>query len=106
MHIEFSTDRNIDGKERLADHVKGVVKHALSRFTDKITRVEVHVGEEISKKADSSGDKRCMMEARLEGRKPIAVSDHASTLDQAVKGAAKKLATSIETQLGRLNDTH
>lgn len=106
MHIELSTDHNIEGKERLGEHVKDVLEHALSHFKERITRVEVHLSDETSKKAESHGDKRCMMEARLEGRKPIAVSDHAATLDQAIKGAAKKLATSVETILGRLHDAH
>jgi ribosome-associated translation inhibitor RaiA len=49
-------------------------------------------------------DKRCMMEARLEGRQPIAVTDEAATLDLAVDGAADKLARLIEHTLGRLHD--
>lgn len=106
MHIELSTDHNIEGKKRLGEHVKDVLEHALNHFKERITRVEVHLSDATSKKAESHSDKRCMMEARLEGRKPIAVSDHAATLDQAIKGAAKKLATSVETILGRLHDAH
>lgn len=106
MHVELSTDHNIDGKERLAAHVQGVIEHDLGRFSDKITRVEVHLSDESSAKSDKHGEKRCMMEARIEGRKPIAVNDHAETLDQAVHGAAKKLKSAVETILGRLHDTH
>ena len=106
MHIELSTDHNIEGKERLSAHVKAALEQALSHFSERITRVEVHLSNETGTKADSHGEIRCMMEARLEGRKPIAVSDHAATLDAAIKGAAKKLATSIETILGRLHDAH
>ncbi len=47
---------------------------------------------------------RCVMEARLEGRQPIAVTDQAATLDQAVRGDANKLARLIESTLGRLRD--
>ena len=106
MHIELSTDNNIRRKERLAAHVKAVLEHALAHFGDKITRVEIHLSDERSNKAAGRGEKRCMMEARLEGLKPIAVNDHAVDLDQAVSGAAKKLASAIETILGRLHDTH
>jgi hypothetical protein len=42
-----------------------------------------------------------MMEARLEGRQPIAVTDEADTVVQAVDGAAGKLARLIESTLGR-----
>jgi hypothetical protein len=45
-----------------------------------------------------------MMEARLEGRQPVAVTHQAATMDQAVDGAADKLARLIENTLGRLCD--
>jgi ribosome-associated translation inhibitor RaiA len=45
-----------------------------------------------------------MMEARLEGRQPIAVTDEAATVDLAVDGAADKLARLIEHTLGKLHD--
>ena len=41
------------------------------------------------------------MEARLTGRPPIAVTNHADSLDAAVNGAAHKLVRAIEHQLGR-----
>lgn len=106
MHIELSTDNNIDGKERLAAHVNKLLTLKLARFADQITRVEVHLREETSKNAGSQGEKRCMMEARLEGRKPIAVTDTSAELNQAITGAAKKLANAVESMLGRLHDSH
>jgi hypothetical protein len=45
-----------------------------------------------------------MMEARLDGRPPIAVTQQAPTLDQAIDGAAAKLERSIDSMLGRLED--
>jgi uncharacterized protein YjbJ (UPF0337 family) len=45
-----------------------------------------------------------MIEARLEGRQPTAVKHAAATLDQAAKGAADKLKSSLESTLGRLRD--
>jgi hypothetical protein len=45
-----------------------------------------------------------VMEARLEGRQPVAVTHQAATLDQAVEGAAHKLARLIESTLGRSHD--
>jgi hypothetical protein len=55
---------------------------------------------------DKSGpnDKRCVMEARLEGRQPVAVTHQATTMEQAVDGAAHKLSRLIESTLGRLHD--
>jgi len=100
MQIQINTDRSIEGDEALTAQVSGVVEAALSRLRDRITRVEVHLSDE---NADKSGqhDNRCMMEARLEGRQPVAVTHTAASLDQAVSGATDKLARMIESTLGR-----
>ena len=100
MQIQINTDHNIKGHEALAAQVRGVVESALCHLSDHITRVEVHLSDESSHKS-SQNDKRCMMEARLEGCQPIAITHHATTLDQAVDGAADKLTRVIESTLGR-----
>jgi ribosome-associated translation inhibitor RaiA len=99
MQVQINTDHNIEGHEALAAQVSEVVESALSRVSDHITRVEVHVNDENSDKHGQS-DKRCMMEARLECRQPIAVTHQAATLDQALDGAADKLTRLIESTLG------
>ena len=104
MQILLNTDRNIEGHEALATRVSDEVESALERFSDRITRVEVHLSDENSDKKGGNDDMRCVMEARLEGRQPVAVTHHAATLDQAIDGAADKLASLIESTLGRLRD--
>lgn len=104
MQIQINTDRNIKGHEALATQVSDVVESALSRFSDSITRVEVHLSDENSAKKGGNDDIRCVMEARLEGRQPSAVTHQAATVDQAVDGAAKKLTRMIESTLGQLRD--
>jgi ribosome-associated translation inhibitor RaiA len=106
MHIQVNTDRNIQGHEALSTEVTRTVGEALSRFSDRITRVEVHLSDENSNKARGNDDMRCLMEARLEGRQPIAVTHHAATTSQAVDGAADKLTRLIDSTLGRLRDRH
>ncbi len=103
MQIQINTDRHIEGQERLAAWASGVVEQALSRVGDRITRVEVHLSDE---NGDRSGqhDQQCVMEARLEGRQPIAVTHQAATMDQAVNGAAEKLTSAIEGIIGRQRD--
>ena len=103
MHIQINTDINIEGREKLAAYVKGVVESTLSRFREQITRVEVHLSDENGHKSGQD-DKRCMMEVRIEGRQPTAVTHQAANLDQAINGAADKLQRSIESTLGRLHD--
>ena len=104
MQIQIDTDHNIEGNEALTAQVSSVVEYALSRFSDHITRVDVHLSDENSDKKGGDNDIRCLMEARLEGRQPIAVTHQAATLDQAVDGAADKLTRLIESTLGRLHN--
>ncbi len=104
MQIQINTDHNIDGNEALAAYVISETEHALSRFSDHISRVEVHLSDENSDKKGGKDGLRCVLEARLEGRHPIAVTHQATTLDQAVKGALNKLSRLIESTIGRLGN--
>lgn len=104
MQIQTNTDSNIDGHEALSSHVSSTVENALERFSDHITRVEVQLSDENSGRKGGNGDMRCVMEARLEGRQPVAVTHEAATVEQAVDGAADKLHNLIESTLGRLRD--
>jgi ribosomal subunit interface protein len=101
MQIQINTGPNIEVHEALAAEVNGIVESALSRFSDNITRVEVHLSDENSNKKVGHEAMRCMLEARIEGRRPIAVTNHASTLGEAVDGAADKLTRLIEHTIGR-----
>lgn len=104
VQVQINTDHNIQNDEALAAWITGVVKSALAHSNNHITRVEVHVSDENGRKSGQH-DKRCMMEARLEGRSPIAVTDHAATLDRAVNGAVRKLGRVIESTTGRADDS-
>lgn len=95
MQVLINSGHNIEVHEGLKDHIRGLVESTLSQMSNHITRVEVHLSDENGPKV-SSNDKRCMMEARLERRPPIAVTHHADTLDQAISGAVEKLARLIE----------
>jgi len=103
MHIQINTDHNIQGYESVATAARAAVEAALQRFSARITRVEVHVGDENGSKRGGE-DKRCMMEARLEGHSPVAVTHHAETVVQAIDGAADRLVHVLEHLFGRLHD--
>ena len=104
MQIQINTDHNIQCHESLANKIRGTVESALSHVKDQITQVEVYLSDENSDKKGGHDDMRCVMEARIEGRHPIAVTDQANTVDQAVDGATEKLTKLIEHTLGRLRD--
>ena len=90
MQIQFNTDSTIEGHERMQIHFTEELEKALSRFDDKITRIEVHMGDENREKFGID-DKRCMIEARLAGMNPIAVTHNADTIEKAFSGATDKI---------------
>jgi hypothetical protein len=100
MQIQINADRHHEGSEARDQWARGVVESALGHLADHVMRVEVHLGDETGGPGGAP-DKRCLIEARLDGRAPIAVTRHARTLDAAVNGASLKLARAIEHELGR-----
>ncbi len=104
MQVLVNSDHHIVSGEDLTERVQGVVEGRLDRFAGRITRVEVHLNDLNSHKLGDR-DKRCLMEARVGGLKPIAVSHEAPTLTEAIHVAADKLERAIEHALGRLEDT-
>lgn len=102
MQIQINTDNSIQGREKLSEHFQSVIENKLSRFSDRITRLEVHFSDENGPKGGSA-DKRCMIEARLEGIQPIAVDHEAGTIELALNGAADKLFRLIDGLLERKN---
>lgn len=98
MQVQVNTDNNVPGHEAMAAEVSAIVEKALSPTSNRITRVEVHLTDENSHKVGQK-DERCALEARMERRRPVAVTHQAATLDQAVNGAADKLTRIIMTSL-------
>lgn len=103
MQVLVNSDHHIVGGEDLTERVRGVVEGRLERFDKRITRVEVHLNDLNSDRLGER-DKRCMMEVRVGGMKPIAVSHEAPTLTEAIHVAAGKLERAVAHALGRLQD--
>ncbi len=100
MQIQVNTDANIDGREELARRVEIQVGTALARFGQRLTRVEVHLGDESAGRSGGA-DMRCVLEARPAGLDPVAVTHHAATVDEACSGATQKLRNLLDSRFGR-----
>jgi ribosome-associated translation inhibitor RaiA len=103
MKIQINPGDHVHGSEALGTSVSTMLEAALARYSGQITRVEVHMSDENAGKGGDH-DKRCMLEARLEGRQPVAVTEHAATMKQALIGATDKLVHVLDKSLGRLRD--
>jgi hypothetical protein len=104
MQVLVNSNHHIVGGEDLIDRVRGVVEGRLEQFAGRITRVEVHLND-LNGGKPGERDKRCMMEARVGGMKPIAVSHEAPTLTEAIHVAAGKLERALAHSLGKLQET-
>jgi len=105
MTIQLNTDKNLSVHNAFGSKLESKLKEDLSRFSENITRLEVHLSDENSSK-ESINDKRCLLEARLEGRQPIAVTGLGDTYELAVNSAIDKLTTSLDTIIGRIRSSH
>jgi len=101
MNIQLNTDNNLTLKEEYADKLNAILNNEFDRFSEFLTRIEVHLSDENGHKK-SSDDKKCMLEARLKGRQPAAVSAFGNTYDMAVSGAINKLKASLDTITGKI----
>jgi ribosome-associated translation inhibitor RaiA len=104
MQILVNSDHRITGTEALTERVEGVVADAIGHFADRITRVEVHLND-VNGDKQGDNDKRCMLEARVGGLKPIAVTHQAAHMAEALHGAAEKLERALSHALERLDET-
>lgn len=101
MKIQINTDKTINGDKKSQEYFTAEIKESLDRYEANITRIELHIKDENGHK-EGFNEVSCVLEARLEGRQPIAVTNQASSVEIAVSGAIDKIKTAIETILGRL----
>lgn len=99
MQILLNTDHNVDGRHEMAEHLSSVVKDALGRFGEQITRVEAHLADENSHVKATPDEIQCTLEARLVGLEPVVVKERAGNAHQAIQGAVGKLKRAVATVL-------
>src|SRR5450830_1766452 len=104
MQININTDSTIAHTPGLTEHVQSVLENALSRFRDNLTRIEVHLSDTNGPKGGAD-DIRCVIEARVAGYQPIAVTEQNASVHQSLSGATEKLKRAIDSALGRLQDS-
>lgn len=103
MKIQVNSDKTINVDASLTRFVKEKSTSALDRFAKELTRVEIHLSD-VDNKKTGPADKRCLIEVRPAGDRPLAASAIAKTTDAAVDGALgkmKRLLTNLLWQEGK-----
>ncbi len=103
MQIQINTDNTIEGNERLTSYFTNEINTELQRYDNLITRVEVHFGDENGEKFGEN-DKRCLIEVRMAKKQPVAVTDHADTIEKAFRSAMNKIARVLETTQEKMRE--
>ncbi len=100
MKIQVNSDKTISVDRSLIRFVESQVGRALARFAKNLTRVEVHLSDVDSSKTGSV-DKRCLIEVRPAGSRPLSVTAMATKMAAAIAEAAGKMQRSLTTFFGR-----
>ena len=103
MKVQVNTSNDVENKEALESWASDYLNEHLARFGQDITSVEVQMSDENHAAKGGGVDKRCMMEARVNGRAPIAVTNFAPDQNLAFRGAADKLAHALDHAIGKLD---
>lgn len=100
MQVNINSDSHIEVKEGAVEKWQEEVTASLARFSDWLTRIEVHLTDENSQAKGGADAIRCLMEARPAGKTPVSIDVRAGTVDQAVHQAT----ATLERRLGTIVD--
>ena len=103
MDIEIRTDNNIKGDAAMVANAKSEVEKTLGRFDSHVTSIHVHLSDGSSGH-DGHDDIQCMIEARVEGRSPDAITEKGESVDQALSGAIRKMRQLLDSEIGKMRD--
>jgi hypothetical protein len=104
MLILTNTDNHVDANDSVVRLAKSDLERSLERYASEITRIEVHFHDADADKAGAN-DKQCMLEVRLRGYDPMAVTTTGATLAAAYHGARDKLVRTLERRFSKRRET-
>ncbi len=106
MQILLHCDPDSHGSQAMADHVESVVKNALGRFGERVTRVEVHLSDADGQTKTGGDSIQCMLEARLAGLEAVVVHERADDAHRAIEGGMRKLKRSVGAAIAKHDPRH
>lgn len=100
MQIQVNSDKTVTGDASLTGFVKSETQRILATLATKVTRVEVHLSD-VNGRKTGTADKRCVVEARPAGARPLSTSATAKKLDAAIGQALRKMQRALRSFFGR-----
>jgi hypothetical protein len=99
MQFQFNSDNRVAGDGAVPAQIEEIVLGKLKRVGDRLTRVEVHVGDVNG--ARGGDDRRSVVELRPKGMDPISGTAEAASIEAAVVSATEKALSAYERQIGK-----
>lgn len=99
MNIILNTANNIKGSKDYQAKVSALLEAELERYSTYITRIEIHLSDQDGSHKNTPNSRKCVMEARVEGKKPIVVTTQGDTNDHAIQGGLTKLKAALRTTM-------
>lgn len=106
MQVLLQSDSNIDGGHPMADHLESVAKNALTRFGERVTRLEAHLSDANSRLRPGAGTIHCMLKAHLQSLETIVVTERAWTAHQAIDGGMRTLKRAVGAAIAKHDPRH
>lgn len=101
MQVLLHADPHTDGSQPMSEHLTRVVKDALDRFGDRVTRVEAHLSDADGTSRTGGCDIHCTLQASVVGAEAVIVKDQARSAHQAIDGALRKLKRAVGASMAR-----
>jgi ribosome-associated translation inhibitor RaiA len=98
MKIQVNTGSSYQGSTEMDTFVSNFIQEKLERYSDRITRVEVHFADHNGEK-ETPMDKSCKVEVRMEGRPPFFTTGRGDTSHNALTVATMRMESHLGKQL-------
>jgi hypothetical protein len=103
IKVLVNTSNDVENKDSLQRWASEYLNEHLARYDQDLTSIEVQMTDENHAARGGGVDKRCMLEARVTGRSPVAVTQFAEDQNVAFRGATEKLAHALDHAFGKLD---
>jgi hypothetical protein len=101
MQITVQSSLQAAGSSPLTDHVQGLVRQALARFGERVSRVEAHLSDADGTARSGNDGIQCTLEAHLIGLDPVVVTSRAGNTHVAIADAVHTLKRAVGTAIAR-----
>jgi len=103
MKVQVNASNDVQNKESLERWASDYLNEHLARFSQDLTSIEVQLTDENHGTKGGAADKRCMLEARMAGRAPVAVTAFGADQNLAFRAAGEKLEHALDHAIGKLD---